>query len=134
MSLEILEYSLTNLPEDLLYLKEEILYDDNLYILEDLSKFQKDPFKYGRGYVKEYEESILDLEVDIPITESKKDEFGITQSEREEFYKIFGKSFDCSLAKDKNGYYVRTHRCRSKSYEKIKDIPKKSVDFVRSTS
>ena len=58
----------------------------------------------------------------------------ITSSERNEFYKIFGHSKECSLAKDKDGYYVRTHRARSKSYENIKDIPKKDVDFVRSTS
>ena len=58
----------------------------------------------------------------------------ITQAERNEFYKIFGKSYECSLAKDKDGYYVRTHRARSHSYPEIKDIPKKDVDFVRSTS
>lgn len=58
----------------------------------------------------------------------------ITQAERNEFYKIFGKSDECSLAKDKDGYYVRTHRARSHSYPEIKDIPKKDVDFVRSTS
>lgn len=58
----------------------------------------------------------------------------ITSSEREEFYKIFGKSQACSLAKDKNGYYVRTHRARSKSYPEISKIPKKDVEFVRSTS
>lgn len=75
------------------------------------------------------------------ITESKaamekmqKEMDAITSSERNEFYKIFGHSKECSLAKDKDGYYVRTHRARSKSYENIKDIPKKDVDFVRSTS
>lgn len=75
------------------------------------------------------------------ITESKKayekmlkEINAVTQSERNEFYDIFGKSKECSLAKDKDGYYVRTHRCRSKSYKNIKDIPKKDVDFVRSTS
>ena len=99
---------------------------------------RKNPDLYKESeYAESFEEtSLLDLEIDIPpvITESEKDEFSISSSEREEFYKIFGKSLDCSLAKDKNGYYVRTHRCRSKSYKEIKDIPKKSVDFVRSTS
>lgn len=64
----------------------------------------------------------------------KKEISAVTSSERNEFYKLFGHSLDCSLAKDKNGFYVRTHRCRSKSYKEIKDIPKKDVEFVRSTS
>lgn len=75
------------------------------------------------------------------ITESKKEREkiqkqidAITSAERSEFYKIHGRSLECSLAKDKNGYYIRTHRCRSKSYPEIKDIPKKDVEFVRSTS
>lgn len=63
-----------------------------------------------------------------------KDINAISQSERNEFYKIHGKSNNCSLAKDKDGYYVRTHRARSKSYKNIEDIPKKDVEFVRSTS
>lgn len=58
----------------------------------------------------------------------------VTPAERAKFYKIFGKSKACSIAKDKDGYYVRTHRARSKSYKNIEDIPKKDVDFVRSTS
>lgn len=58
----------------------------------------------------------------------------ITSTERSEFYKIFGNSKECSLAKDKNGYYVYTHRCRSKSYPSIDKIPQKDVNFVRSTS
>lgn len=77
----------------------------------------------------------------LEITESKKahekiqkEINAITSSERSEFYKIHGRSLDCSLARDKDGYYVRTHRCRSKSYPEIKDIPKKDVEFVRSTS
>lgn len=78
---------------------------------------------------------------DEPITESRKayekmmkEVNAISTSERNEFYKIFGKSQACSLAKDKDGYYVRTHQARSKSYPDIKDIPKKDVEFVRSTS
>lgn len=56
-----------------------------------------------------------------------------TPEDQAEFKRIFGDQ-ECSLAKDKNGYYVTTHRCRSKSYESIDKIPKKDVEFVSSTS
>lgn len=56
-----------------------------------------------------------------------------TPDDQKEFKKIFGEQ-ECSLAKDKDGYYVTTHRCRSKSYESIDKIPKKDVEFVSSTS
>lgn len=62
----------------------------------------------------------------------KKQLHAVTQAERNEFNKLFGNP-GCSLAKDKDGYYCRTHRCRSKSYPAIKDIPKEKVEFVNST-
>lgn len=58
----------------------------------------------------------------------------ITSKERAEIKERFGQSTACSFAKDKKGYYCYTHRCRSKSYGSIADIPQKDVDFVRSTS
>jgi hypothetical protein len=38
-----------------------------------------------------------------------------------------------SLAKDKDGFYVRTHRARSKSYPTPEKIPKRVVKFIEST-
>jgi hypothetical protein len=38
-----------------------------------------------------------------------------------------------SLGKDKDGYFVYTHRARSKSYAKAESIPVKDVKFVEST-
>lgn len=58
----------------------------------------------------------------------------LSSSERSEVKEKFGQSNACSFAKDKDGYYCFTHRCRSKSYESIDKIPQKDVDFVRSTS
>ena len=57
----------------------------------------------------------------------------ISSSERTEIRKRFG-STACSFAKDKDGYYCYTHRCRSKSYKTIADIPDKDVKFVSSTA
>lgn len=87
------------------------------------------------------DDEIKQESVENYMTESKKayekmmkEINSITSSERTEFYKLFGHSKACSLAKDKDGYYVRTHRARSKSYKEIKDIPEKDVKFVRSTA
>jgi hypothetical protein len=38
-----------------------------------------------------------------------------------------------SKKQDKNGYYVCTHRCRSKSYPSIAEIPVKVLKFIAST-
>lgn len=118
----------------------------NEIINEELSKIEvadekKATTKKSKEETTPKEEKKEEPKKEEPITESKKayekmkkEIDAITSSERNEFYKLFGKSTACSLAKDKNGYYVRTHRARSKSYPEIKDIPKKDVEFVRSTS
>ncbi len=102
--------------------------------------------EYGHVLNREMEDFLesgwlIHIDKDSYITESKKarekmqkEIDAVTSAERAEFYKLFGKSGACSLAKDKDGYYVRTHRARSDSYPEIKDIPEKDVKFVRSTS
>ena len=57
----------------------------------------------------------------------------LTQEDREEVKKLFGKDLECSFAKDKDGYYCKTHRARSKSYKKLRDMPKSDVEFIGST-
>ena len=48
--------------------------------------------------------------------------------------KIQGKSFKgVSLGADKNGFFVFTHRARSKSKNKIDKIPNKDIKFIEST-
>lgn len=39
--------------------------------------------------------------------------------------------FDMGI--DKDGFYIHTHRARSKSYEKPSDIPVKDIKFIDST-
>lgn len=40
--------------------------------------------------------------------------------------------FDMGI--DKNGYFIHTHRARSKSYEKPDDISVKEIEFINSTA
>ena len=86
----------------------------------------------------------LDIDINKPINESVEDIFTekkkvierlpINAEERADIIKKFGDSNECSWARDKDGIYCYTHRCRSKSYETVDDIPKGKVNFVRSTS
>lgn len=41
--------------------------------------------------------------------------------------------YGCSLGADKNGFFVHTHRARSKSYPEIDKIPQKDIKFIEST-
>ena len=48
--------------------------------------------------------------------------------------KIEGKSFyGVSMGADKNGFFVYTHRARSKSYKSPEKIPNKDIEFIEST-
>ena len=48
--------------------------------------------------------------------------------------KIKKKHFDqVGFAADKNGFFVYTHRARSKSYETPEKIPQKDITFIEST-
>jgi uncharacterized protein YutD len=38
-----------------------------------------------------------------------------------------------SMGIDKNGYFIQTHRARSKSYKHYLDIPEKDIKFIDST-
>jgi hypothetical protein len=44
-----------------------------------------------------------------------------------------GVTYGVGVGKDKDGYFVYTHRARSKSYEKKSEIPKKDLKFIKST-
>lgn len=107
--------------------------------------FASDQIKYTGGIIAFSDSEIKEngfqfhLEDDY-MTESraayekmKKEIDAVTSSERSEFKKRFPNA-KCSLARDKNGLYIRTHRARSKSYESVSKIPKKDEAFVSSTS
>ena len=50
-----------------------------------------------------------------------------------EFILKHPKAKGVTLAKDKDGFFVYTHRARSKSYKGIMTIPTKVVDYIEST-
>jgi hypothetical protein len=45
----------------------------------------------------------------------------------------YSESKECDLGADKNGFFVLTHRARSKSYESVDKIPEKDIKFIEST-
>ena len=51
--------------------------------------------------------------------------------------RVFGLRYSenkgCSLGADKSGFFVYTHRARSKSYPTVEDIPQKDIKFIEST-
>ena len=47
--------------------------------------------------------------------------------------KISRKASAVSFGADKNGFFVYTHRSRSKSYKDPLRIPKKDIDYIEST-
>lgn len=55
-----------------------------------------------------------------------------SQAERDEFREEHGDP-GVSLKKDKDGFFVHTHRARSKSFPRPKAIPKSAVEFIEST-
>lgn len=48
--------------------------------------------------------------------------------------KTSGRLRGISVGRDRDGYFVMTHRARSKSYPEVKDIPEKTIAFIKSTS
>jgi hypothetical protein len=44
-----------------------------------------------------------------------------------------GKFRGVSVGRDRDGFFITTHRARSKSYLSIKDIPQKTIRFIEST-
>lgn len=44
-----------------------------------------------------------------------------------------GKTYRIGVGRDDDGYFVHTHRARSKSYPHKKDIPIKDLKFIEST-
>ena len=83
--------------------------------------------------IEEVKESASQWVIENCKFAKKKPEPQLTPADREEIKKRFGDDLECSFAKDKNGYYCKTHRARSKSYPSISKVPQSVVDFIGST-
>lgn len=112
--------------EELDKLDKEIPDDKN-----DKEDDKKEETKPKEDSNKNINESAL-FESKAEYEKIKKHIQAVTPEERLKGKRIFG-DVGCTLAKDKNGYYFRTHRARTKSYENIEDIPKRDVKFVDGT-
>lgn len=44
-----------------------------------------------------------------------------------------GRYEGCSIGRDSDGFFLFTHRARGKSYENVRDIPEKEINFIEST-
>lgn len=57
----------------------------------------------------------------------------VVVTKTKEFLAKTPKARGCTLAKDKNGYFVYTHRWASKRFKTITAIPKNIIEFCEST-
>lgn len=79
-----------------------------------------------------FSESVLDDLIEF-LEEEINEKFKSVALPKEELFKKTDKAKGVTLRKDKNGYYVHTHRARSKSYKEVKNIPKSAIEFIEST-
>lgn len=117
--------------------------ESTLNIIDSIFKQPNSDFKsfagrirFGKGFLIN-ESAIQNIKDSIDtFTEKKKpiERLPISDEEQSAVNKRFGNDTECSFAKDKDGIYCYTHRCRSKSYESVDKIPKDKVKFVSSTS
>lgn len=111
----------TSLDESILLEK----YSDRKYGKECVSAIQN-----SRSIPKDMKEPLISM-IDY-------NQFG-TYYDRKKVYNlkkpnVSGKSFDgVDIGADKDGYFVLTHRARSKSKESIDKIPIKDIKFIKST-
>ncbi len=81
--------------------------------------------KNSKKLSKEMKEKILPMII--------KNKFGTMYNNGKVLNLKYSKSNGCSLGADKDGFFVYTHRARSKSYPEIDKIPQSKIDFIKST-
>ena len=88
------------------------------------SHLQYDPNVQWDGHTTEEKYSRL---LGMESIREEKIEFGLSKQQYDKNFK------GCSLGKDKDGYFVYTHRARSKSYDDPNKISEKDINFIDST-
>lgn len=63
----------------------------------------------------------------------KRQHAAVITADRQELGRHYGAHLECSLGRDKDGFYVYTHRARSKSYPRPSAIPRDRIRFIGST-
>jgi len=115
-------------PED--HWEDDLIPMNERNISDDTSDV-KGKVERSKKLSKEMKEKILPLIIQNGI-------HGTTYKEGRVFRlkipKVSGKSFKgVDLGADKDGFFVATHRARSKSKPEIKDISDKDIKFIEST-
>lgn len=125
--------------------KENITKVKNESVIYDYTKFTKEEHQammeswnnvtcveeYGGTFDQMYYECVSLFEESSKKID-KKTERSLTPEEEKEAQERFGKR-ECSIMKDKYGYYAKTHRAWSGHYDSIAKLPKGKVKFVSST-
>lgn len=104
---------------------KEILFE----LKKKVTKYQKTKgeIERSRSIPKDMKEKILQ-QLSSGSRYNKGSVYGLKKKS------VSGKSFDgVSLGADKDGFFVYTHRARSKSYGEIETISKKDLSFIEST-
>ena len=99
--------------------------------LDDMTTDVKSKVEKSKKLSKEMKEKILPLikKAGIHGTTYNKGRVAYLKTPR-----VPGKSFKgVSIGADKDGFYVMTHRARSKSYPELDQIPNKDINFIKST-
>ena len=111
-------------------LDDEVLKESKNTIGEE-PKNIFDQVKHSRKLSKDIKELILPLFIQSDIGGTRYNKGRVFDLK---IPNIVGKSFDgVSLGADKNGFFVFTHRARSKSYTEIEKIPNKDIKFIETT-
>lgn len=63
----------------------------------------------------------------------KRQHAAVTSDDRAELRRHYGARLECSMGRDDDGFYVYTHRARSKSYPSPSAIPRDRIKFIGST-
>jgi hypothetical protein len=127
---------------------DEFINNVNKMILEELEKMDTKEIDKGKirsligsqnikNEIKKFDFIDRRLGESVELLEEKKKEnkkIPLSKEDYEEIKRCFGNKHECSFAKDEDGYYVHTHRARSKSYPSIDKISKKDYNFISSTS
>lgn len=129
---------LNKVIDEYLHSSDDFSNQLNKIILEELKKgdptiIEEDPKKGANTKDDKAAVKTESVELFEEKASDKSSYQSLTSDERAIADKRFGK-VECSIMKDKNGYFARTHRSRSKSYATLEKLPKKDVAFVSSTS
>jgi len=95
------------------------------------------------GYDEKYKDVKGKVERSKKISKELKDDICSLIIDGDSYYnegRVYYLKGSCSskvkgngIGADSNGYFVFTHRARSKSYDSIDSIPQKDIDFIEST-